>query len=151
MCVYHTWFKVNFNLFTHVCPYGFKALADSRHSPLWILVLCNILQTYLLQIAHPSTCASPLTHQGRVMHICVSKLTILGSDNGFAPSRRQAIIWTKDGILLNQNLSEIFSEINTLSFKKMHLKCRLVNVVHFVSASVCCRIELPCSQERDYF
>ena len=27
-------------------------------------------------------------------HICVSKLTIIGSDNGLSPGRRQAIIWT---------------------------------------------------------
>ena len=33
-----------------------------------------------------------LTHWGRVTHICVSKLSILGSDNGLAPTRRQAII-----------------------------------------------------------
>ena len=36
-----------------------------------------------------------LTHWGRVMHICISKLTIIGSDNGLSPRRRQAIIWTK--------------------------------------------------------
>ena len=29
-----------------------------------------------------------------------SKLTITGSDNGLSPGRRQAIIWTNDGILL---------------------------------------------------
>ena len=28
------------------------------------------------------------------------KLTILGSDNGLSPERRQAIIWTNAGILL---------------------------------------------------
>ena len=33
-------------------------------------------------------------------HICVSKLTFIGSDNGLSPDRRQAIIWTNDGILL---------------------------------------------------
>ena len=40
------------------------------------------------------------THWGRVTHVCVSKLTIIGSDNGLAPGRRQTIIWTNDGILL---------------------------------------------------
>ena len=35
-----------------------------------------------------------------MMHICVSKLTIIGSDNGLSPSRRQAIIWTNAWILL---------------------------------------------------
>ena len=33
-------------------------------------------------------------------HICVSKLTIIGSDNGLSPGRRQAIIWTNDNILV---------------------------------------------------
>ena len=33
-----------------------------------------------------------LTHWGRVTHICVSKLTIIGSYNGLSPGRRQAII-----------------------------------------------------------
>ena len=33
-----------------------------------------------------------LTHWGRVTHICVSDLTIIGSDNGLSPGRRQAII-----------------------------------------------------------
>ena len=41
-----------------------------------------------------------LTHWGRVMHICIGKLTIIGSDNGLSPGRRQAIIWTNAGILL---------------------------------------------------
>ena len=35
-----------------------------------------------------------LTDGRRVMHICVSKLTIIGSENGLSPGRRQAIIWT---------------------------------------------------------
>ena len=66
------------------------------------------------------------THWGRVTHICVCKLTILGSDNGLSPDRRQAIIWTNAGILLigsmKTNFSEMLIEIHTFSFKKMHLK-----------------------------
>ena len=65
-----------------------------------------------------------LTHWGRVMHICVGKLTINGSDNGLSP-RRQAIIWSNAGILsigtLGTNFNEILSEIHTFSFRKMHL------------------------------
>ena len=34
------------------------------------------------------------------MHICINKLTIIGSDNGLLPDQRQAIIWTKGEILL---------------------------------------------------
>ena len=67
-----------------------------------------------------------LTHRGRVTHICVSKLTIIGSDKCLSPGRRQAIIWTNAGILLirtsGTNFSEILSEIHAFSFKKMHLK-----------------------------
>ena len=67
-----------------------------------------------------------LTHWGRLTHICVSKLTIIGSDNGLSPGRRQAIIWTNGGILsirnLGTNFTEILSETYTFSFKKIHLK-----------------------------
>ena len=47
-----------------------------------------------------------------------------GSDNGLAPGRHQAIIWTNAGILLIGPLGINFSEIliNTFSFKKMHLQ-----------------------------
>ena len=34
------------------------------------------------------------------MHICVSKLTGIGSDNGLLPGRCQAAVWTYVGILL---------------------------------------------------
>ena len=52
-----------------------------------------------------------LTHWGRVTHIYVGKLTLIGSDNGLAPFRRQAIIWTNAGILFIGPLEIIFSEI----------------------------------------
>ena len=83
------------------------------------------------------------THWGRVMHICVGNLTIIGSDNGLSPGRHQAIIWTNAGILsigsLETNLSEILVEIFTFSFKKMYLKvssakwrpfCLGLNAIH---------------------
>ena len=58
-------------------------------------------------------------------HICVGNLTTIGSDNGLSPGRRQAIIWTKGGLLLigplGTNVSEILIETLTFSFKKMRL------------------------------
>ena len=67
-----------------------------------------------------------LTHWGRVTHICVGKLTNIGSDNGLLPGRRQAIIWTNAGILLigplGTNFSEFLIVIHRFSFNKMHLK-----------------------------
>ena len=75
---------------------------------------------------HHSPGLNMLTHWGRVTHICVSKPTIIGSDNGLSPDRRQAIIWTIAGILLigplGTNFSEIFIGIQRFPFKKMHLK-----------------------------
>ena len=67
-----------------------------------------------------------LTHWGRVTHICVVELAIIGSDNGLSPGRRQAIIWTNAGLSLigplGTNFSEILIEILLFSFKKMRLK-----------------------------
>ena len=69
---------------------------------------------------------SSLTHWGRVMRKCVSKLTIIDAGNGLSPGRRKAIIWPNAVILLiwtlGTDFSEILSEIHTFSFKKMPLK-----------------------------
>ena len=92
-----------------------------------------------------------LTHWGRVTHICVSKLTIIGSDNGLSPGRRQAIIWTNAGTLLIRlleiNFSEILIKIHTFSFKKIHLNMSSgkwrpfllgLNVLNAVHSLKCC-------------
>ena len=69
---------------------------------------------------------SVLTNWCRVTHICISKLTIIGSDNGLSPDGCEAIIWTNARIMLirtlGTNVSEIFSEIHKFSLTKMHLK-----------------------------
>ena len=63
---------------------------------------------------------------GRVAHICVSDLTIIGSDNDLSLSPRQTIIRTNAGILLirplRTNFSEVLIEILIFSFKKRRLK-----------------------------
>ena len=91
----------------------------------------SFLKTIVFQSRHihnmgPYQNRTRLTHWVRVTHICVSKLTIIGSDNGLSPGRRQAIIWTNAGILLirplRTNVSEILIEIHIFSFKKIHLK-----------------------------
>ena len=67
-----------------------------------------------------------LTHWGRVTHICAGNLTNIGSDNGLSPGRRQAITWTNVGMMfivpLGTHFSEMLVEIQTFSFKKIHLK-----------------------------
>ena len=69
-----------------------------------------------------------ITHsrqQGPMRYICISNLTIIGSNNGLSPDRRQSIIWTSAGILfigpLGTNFSEILIEIHQFSLKKIHL------------------------------
>ena len=67
-------------------------------------------------------------------------LNIIGSENGLSPGWRQAIIWTIRILLIGPlaNFSEILIEIQTFLLKKKYVwKCRLRNVVHFVSASMC--------------
>ena len=70
-------------------------------------------RVYPMKYVHGLLCFVLLcsTHWGRVMHICINKLTIIGSDNGLSPGRRQAIIWTNAGISLIGPLGTNFSEI----------------------------------------
>ena len=77
---------------------------DRRNSIANALSCTNPLTKCILHVT------SHLTHWGRVTYICVSKLTIIGSDNGLSPGRRQAIIWTNAGILLIRPLGTNFNE-----------------------------------------
>ena len=94
------------HLDSHICAFA------------WILLYCVLS---LLNNRHVW-----LTHWGRVTHIFVSKMTIIGSDNGLSPGRRQAITWTSVGILLvgplGTNFSKNLIEIYSFSFKKIHFK-----------------------------
>ena len=96
------------NRYEHTCFHQQCSLGITTH-----------LNTHLYRIRH-------LTHRNRVTRISVSKLTLIGSDNGLSPGRRQTIIWTNAGILLigpvGANFSEILIEIYSFSFKKLHLK-----------------------------
>ena len=65
----------------------------------------NIFLTYVerkvITSPHTSHCFKVPGPQmrGGVKHICINKLTIIGSDNGLSPNRRQAIIWASVGML----------------------------------------------------
>ena len=77
-----------------------------------------------------------LTHWGRVTHICVSKLSILGSDQATSHYLNQG--WN----IVNWTLKEQTSVKFELKFKYFHSgkciwKCRLENGGHLVSASMC--------------
>ena len=53
----------------------------------------NDLEAIMANMIFHVSVTWPLTHWGRMTHICVSKLTITGSDNGLSSGRHQAIIW----------------------------------------------------------
>ena len=124
--------------FLAICDSGFRGCINNtsyiNRCEMIADIITNSISAYL----------KILTHWGRVTHICVSKLTIIGSDNGLSPGRCEAIIRTNAGILwigpLGANFSEILIEIYTFSFRKMHLKmsgkwrpfCLGLNVLMFI-------------------
>ena len=103
---------------------------EDKHKYVYILYHSSMMRWHM-------QLKSFLAHWGRVTHICVGKLTIIGSDNGLSPERRQAIIWTNAGILLigplGTNFSEILIENQTFSSKKIRLK---------MSSAKCCSFRL---------
>ena len=101
--------------------------APNCQSPTFVSLYLSFQSIAIPALMLADDCWLPhLTHLGRVTIICVGNLTIIGSDNGLSPGRRQAIIWTNVGILLIErsetNFSEILIEIIIFSVKKMHLK-----------------------------
>ena len=108
-------------------------------------VVCTEIFILNIQVSANVKQIVSLTHWGRMTHRCVGNLTIIGSDNGLSPGRRQAIIWTNVRILLigppGTNFSEMLIEIHTFSFKKIHLKmssgkwrpfCLCLNVLKYI-------------------
>ena len=86
-----------------------------------------------------ATFSKTLTHWSQVTRLCVSNLTIIGSDNGLLPNPHQANIWTYDGILLIGPTGITWSSMKFLS-KFMHFHSRnsswkpcLENGSHFAS------------------
>ena len=93
--------------------------------------ICWCYGAYLVQQLF--TIYLQLTHWGRTTHICVSKLTIIASDNGLSPRRRQAIIWNnivnwtiRNKLQWNFNRnSDIFFQENALK----NLVCEMVSIL----------------------
>ena len=118
--------------------------------PVYIIVSCW---------SRPPAARPPLTNWGRVTHMRVDNLTIIGSDNGLSPDRCQAINWSNAAILLigplGTNFSEILIKILTFSFKKMRLRvssakwrpfCLSFNVLNSVNVITQKKPWMDCSQ-----
>ena len=87
----------------------------------------------------PEQRPSILTHWGQVVHICVSKLIIIGPDNDLSPARRQVIIWTNAGVLIGTNFNEI---VRAISFKKMYFENIICTIASILSLPQCVK-EIP--------
>ena len=79
-----------------------------------------------------------LTHWGRATHICVSKLTIIASDNGLLLGWRQAIIWNNAGILSIRNkLQWNFNQNSDIFFQENALESVVCEMVSILSRPQC--------------
>ena len=114
---------------SQVLLYFFLPKYNTFYNSLMRVTLSDIY-LYKLQYIHPIC-----------LHICINKLTIIGSDSGLLPGWCQAIIWTNASILLIRNLGTHFNDIlcviHTFYFKKCIWKCHLRNGGNLVSASMC--------------
>ena len=127
--IWHLWQVRSWSYWS--LPWAGQPQKKEQQSTLETLKLSSkLLYSNWMPLCQPTLLPVPwsfsLTHLGRVTHICVGKLSIIGSDNGLLPEPRQAIIWTNAGILLigplGTNFNEILIEILTFLFKKIHLK-----------------------------
>ena len=106
---------VHLGIHVYLWKWGAKTLLNNRNPPKFLMDSLCMKPWGSVELPQKNPYLT-------AWHICVSKLTITSSDNGLSPDRRQAIIWTNAGILLFAPLGTNLSEIQTFSFKKMHLK-----------------------------
>ena len=134
-------------IWSPICYIHLSLQSTSRCNHFTVIIGC--MAHYNYAIIHPCSNLrlAMSTHLGRAAHICFNELTIIGSDNGLSPSRRRAIIWINDGMLLIGPLGTKFSESQSKLIlhhsRKCVWKCRLENVGHIVSASMCLMEEIP--------
>ena len=133
------WWCLDFILCHHVITYMYHLIESMWYHRLFIWLdsfwIGCILTAYCkikylnrvlfvhINSAHKRWILCDLTHWGRVKHMCVSKISIIVSDNGLWTQSHylnqclNIVNWTPGRL----NFREILNEINTVSFKKMHL------------------------------
>ena len=86
------------------------------------------------------------------MHICISKLIIIGSDNGLSPSRRQVIIWTSEGMLLiwqfDTKFNELLMEMDVFSFERMQLNMASAKMAAILFRHQCAHLVMSHPQKK---
>ena len=79
-----------------------------------------------------------LTLWGQVMHICIGKLIIIGSDDALLPGQHQAIIWTNIvNWTLQNRIQWNFNQNGCIFIQGNAFKIHLENGGRHVSASMC--------------
>ena len=101
---------------------GPKSYLFTPKGLIWIYNTTHVLGSQVSQCM-----TITLTHWGRVMHICFSKLNIIASDNDGlvawpAPSHYLNQCWNIVNWTLRNKLQWNFNRIRTFSFKKIRLK-----------------------------
>ena len=91
-------------------------------------------------------CVNALIHWGRVTHICVSELTIIGSVNGLSPGRRQAIIWNNDGLLLIEPLGTNFNRNSNIFIQENALEHVVCEMASILTGPQCVNESVPINQ-----
>ena len=83
--------------YDHVGKFPNKSIEIRVGSCPWEM---EVLSTWMLLSPEYNNMSDfvPLIHWGGMTHICVTTLTIIGSDNGLSSGWRQAIIWNNTGI-----------------------------------------------------
>ena len=141
MKMFEFWLRFHWSLFLSV------KLTIFQHWFRWWLGAKQVTSHYVNQWwlvywrIYASLCLNELTHWGRVTHICVGNLTIIGPDNSLSPGRRQPIIWTNAGILLSgpwgTNFSEILIGIQTFALKKNAFENGVCEMASILSRPQC--------------
>ena len=71
--------------------------------------------------------------------MCITELTIICSDNGLSPDRRQVIIWTNVEVLLTGLLETNFSEILIAILTYIFIQENVFDSVVFEMAAILSR------------
>ena len=96
-------------------------LGDLCQCQRWIFFNMDVYQNNWCESVMLGAWATFTTpHWGRVTHICVGKLTVIDSDNGLSPGRRQAIIWTNAVILLNNLQANVSATVHLFGGDSSH-------------------------------
>ena len=107
-------------------------------------VYCNCLIAFPIQIQRSYLCTVKQLPIIKLLKSMSLIEAIIGSDNGLASGRREAIIWTNLGVLLigssGTNFSEILSEIHTSPSNNILLKIVVCEMAAFSSRPQCANL-----------